>query len=166
MINLKSLEGFLITFRQADLGKLQADAYSVILQHYAKGHINIKADLRICFWRKKYLMISQIPVYGTEKSTNKIVKIYSGAGDIRKFIIAKWKFDHMQHRGSDFLWNRMTFECDGSSINISTDYSDQILKDAIQDVNNGVVDQAVKSFFGAIRSVVLGKYRQSGSDSR
>ena len=159
MINLPSLEGFLLTFKKADLGKLQADAYSVILQHEAKGHINLRAELRICFWRKKYLMISQIPIYGTERDTNKLIKIYAGTNAIKKFMIAKWKFDHAQHRGPDFQWNVMTFECDGSSVHLNTEYVERVEKEAIQDVNSGVIDKTVKGFFSAIHSVVLGKYR-------
>jgi len=159
MLQLPSNEGFLLSFRKPNLGQLQADAYSVVLQHHAKGHIKIKAEFRICFWRKKYLMISQIPIYATEKDTNKLTKLYAGTNAIKKFLIAKWKFDHAQQRGPDFIWNVARFDCDGSSVNLDTEFSEEILKRAIHDVNSGIVDRAVKSFFSAVRSVTLGKYR-------
>jgi len=156
-MGLISEEGFLITIKKPDLDKLKADCFSAVMEQHAKGHDNIKADFRICFFRKKYLMISKILMTAVDRETNKAVSVYSGSGAIEKYIVAKWKFDHA--RSKDINWNVIEFECDGESVRTNTSFDEEVLRAAEQDVRAGVINRALSSFVRFTHNLATLKYR-------
>ena len=152
-----STEGFLISFKKPDLDKLRVECYSAILGHYAEGHTDIRVQFRICMWKKKYLIISKFVIIGTDRKTNEAIKIYKGTNAIKKYIVAKWKFDHAQAK--EIEWNVARFDCDGESVRVSTSMDERVLEAAKRDVDSGLIDRTVSGLGQIVHDLTIGAYR-------
>ena len=148
--SLSSTEGL---FSGPDLNKLKAKCFASILARHAAHYDNVRADFRICFW-KKYLLATRFIVSATERDSNRRVKLYRGTNVIKDFVIAKWKFDHAQAK--DINWNVMEFDCDGNSVSVSTSFSDDVMKAAETDARSGIIDRTVRGVGQFLHRVTIG----------
>ena len=156
-----SIEGFLLTFKKPNLDKLRVECYSAIMGHYSEGHTNIHVQFRVCFWKKKYLMVSRFVILGTDKETNKAIKIYRGTNAIKKYVTAKWKFDHAQ--AHEIEWNVAQFDCDGESVRMNTTMDERVLEAAQKDISAGVVDRTISGVTQMLHDLTIGAYRFGNS---
>ena len=147
-----SLEG-LFQFTKPNIDKLKAKCYASILARHAAHYDSVKAEFRVCFW-KKYLLVTRFIVTATERDSNKRVKLYRGTNVIKDFVVAKWRFDHAQ--AHEISWNVMEFECDGNSVSVSTSFSEDVLQAAERDARAGIIDRTVRGVGQFLHRMTIG----------
>ena len=94
---------------------------------------------------------------GTDRKTNEAIKIYKGTNAIKKYIVAKWKFDHAQAK--EIEWNVARFDCDGESVHVSTSMAERVLEAAKRDVDSGLIDRTVSGLGQIVHDLTIGAYR-------
>lgn len=159
MIQTFSQEG-LFQFTRPNIEKLRAACFSVILAREAAGYDDVRAEFRVCFW-KKLLITTRFIVTAVERKTNKRVKLYRGTNPIKDYTLAKWRFDHAQAK--EIQWNVITFSCDGHRVDVDTSYEDSVRKAAEADAQAGAIDRTVRGVGQFLHRLTIGGHTYSST---